>query len=354
MTAPKSHLLRLVLLLMIMAMAPACGAAIPQSPPPSNPPAEAGPTSTSIGPRRPTHDGPLVGVFRQTSQDRVEGFETWYGNDVDLVIDYASDLTWDQIANPDYLLEEWQGSPYRLVYGVPMLPAEEAGTFAAGAAGAYDEYFHQLAVRLVETGQADAILRIGLEFNVHGSRWAVASPEEYVSFWRRIVTVMRSVPGQQFLMDWNPGNGSQAGDGPAYYPGDDVVDIVSVDTYDLTGGSGAYPYPKKCDDACRRERQDKAWKDEVFGSARGLKFWSDFARQHNKPMSLPEWGLWNRPDGTGGGENPSFIRRMHKFIMDPANNVMYHAYFDFNGEQGEHSLMETFHESGDLYRRLFR
>lgn len=349
--------LRLTVLMALIWMLLATGCGInPNKTPAGDPrPAETLPTpaTPTVGPRQTAHSGPLMGVFRNTSVDRVREFEAWLGSPVDLVVDYASAQNWDQIANPNYLLEEWQDQPYRLVYAVPMLPSEEPATFAEGAAGAYDGYFRELAQRMVASGHGDSILRIGLEFNVSGSPYAGASPGEYIAFWRRIVAAMRDVPGQSFLMDWNPGNGSQAGDGPAYYPGNDVVDVVGVDVYDLTGRSRAYPYPPNCDQNCRQARQDLAWNKEVYGSARGLKFWSGFAREHGKPMSLPEWGLWNRPDGTGGGENPSFIRRMHEFINDPANNVMYHAYFEFNGEQGQHSLMETFQDGGAIFRERF-
>ena len=52
----------------------------------------------------------------------------------------------------------------------------------------------------------------------------------------------------------------------------------------------------------------------------------DFAAAHGKPMAFPEWGLLVRSDGHGGGDNPYFIQKMHDFFMDPANNVVFHAY----------------------------
>jgi len=45
-----------------------------------------------------------------------------------------------------------------------------------------------------------------------------------------------------------------------------------------------------------------------FSGYYGLDYWSSFARQHNKPLALVEWGVWNRGDGHGGGDNPSFIQ----------------------------------------------
>lgn len=67
--------------------------------------------------------------------------------------------------------------------------------------------------------------------------------------------------------------------------------------------------------------------------------WAIFARTVGRPMSLPEWGLWQRPDGHGGGDNAYFIQQMMDFIADPQNNVAYHAYFEFDvGAGGTHEL----------------
>jgi hypothetical protein len=52
-------------------------------------------------------------------------------------------------------------------------------------------------------------------------------------------------------------------------------------------------------------------------------------------MAFPEWGVIIRSDGHGGGDNPHFIQRMHEFIMDPRNNVVFHTYFDVSS-RGTH------------------
>ena len=71
-------------------------------------------------------------------------------------------------------------------------------------------------------------------------------------------------------------------------------------------------------------------------SPRGLAFWTKFAKAHKKPLAIPEWGLNRRSDGHGGGDNPYFIERMHAFITDPANNVLFHCYFDVNVADENH------------------
>ncbi len=44
-------------------------------------------------------------------------------------------------------------------------------------------------------------------------------------------------------------------------------------------------------------------------------FWTDFAKQHDKPVSLPEWGMWDLyADSSGGKDNPQFVEYMYDFI----------------------------------------
>ncbi len=249
-------------------------------------------------------------------------------------------------------MDEWAGKPYRLVLGVAMLPEEEEASLEEGATGAYDEYYVGLAELLVDSGLEDTIIRLGWEFNIGGFPWTPDEAEVFNAYWRSVVEAMRSVPGQELEFDWNVNNGPNPVDGSLYFPGAEWVDYVGVDVYDVS--SRSYPYPDDCTQECRQQRQDEAWAGTIYGHERGLQFWSDFARDQGLPMSLPEWGLWDRPDDIGGGNNPSFIRRMHAFIHDEQNNVAYQAYFEFDSDEtGQHSLEFAFPESGEVFRELF-
>jgi hypothetical protein len=153
---------------------------------------------------------------------------------------------------------------------------------------------------------------------------------------------------------------NKAGYLDAVWPGDAYVDVVGVDIYDQSWARNTYPYPSACDAACRLARQQAAWTSQVWflDTVRG------FAAAHGKPMAIPEWSVAIRPDGHGGGDNAFFIRRMHEFIHDPANNVAFHAYFnvsagDVDGRltdavRGDHPGGATrFPESAALFRQLF-
>ena len=295
-----------------------------------------------------------VGVFVGTDPSAVTAYEAWLGRDVDLVVDFSSRQTWAEISAPAEMIAAWKGRPYRQVYSVGLLPeGDPSATIDRGAAGEYDVHYRELAAGLVAAGQSNATIRLGWEFNLDGSRWQTDDPEAFITYWRRVVAAMRAQPGQNFRFDWNPNNGKAKYDAVNYYPGDDVVDYVGVDAYDVAYTTKTYPYPKNCDRSCRLERQKNAWHQSILGGSRGLRFWSRFAAGHGKPLTLPEWGLWEREDGHGGGENAYYLQQMAAFIADPQNSVAYQSYFEFDGPDGKHRLMVDYPASGDVFRSLF-
>src|SRR5262249_9042174 len=52
-----------------------------------------------------------------------------------------------------------------------------------------------------------------------------------------------------------------------------------------------------------------------------------FANQHNKPLSIPEWGLVPRHTShPGGGDNPAFVRGIASIVHH--HRVAYVGYFN--------------------------
>lgn len=305
-----------------------------------------------IDPRTGADSKVKLGIFVGTNEAKVRTFGKWLGREPDYVIDFSSRSTWAEIANPAYMINHWQGSDYRMVYSVALLPAKGSSSIKAGARGEYDEHFRALARLLVAGGQEDAILRLGWEFNLKGWKWSSDNPKDFISYWRHIVTAMRSVPGEKLRFDWNPNIGETPYEAHLYYPGGKYVDYVGVDVYDVSWQKDTYPYPGDCDARCRLFRQEAVW-ERLYDGHYGLRYWADFARSKGKPMSVPEWGLWRRTDGRGGGDNPYFIKQMHAFIDDPANRVAYHGYLQVDVEDGEHKL-NTLKAAGRTYRKLFK
>lgn len=295
-----------------------------------------------------------LGVFVGTSASDVKSFGSWLGNQPVYAVDFSTRQTWSEIADPAYMIDKWRGSGYRMVYGVAMVPGDKTGTMEAGAKGSYDKYYKTLAQKLVQGGQGNAILRVGWEFNLLTSRWGTDNPATFIAYWRHIVNTMRSVPGtSKMQFDWNPNIGVTEYDASQYYPGAKYVDYIGLDAYDVSWIPDTYPYgtASSCNQECRQGRNEVVWQQLLNGTG-GLAYWSDFARTKGKPISLPEWGLWDRTDGHGGGDDPYFIQQMWKFIDDPSNHVAYEAYFNLDSG-GTHELTKL-KKSGPVFKKLFK
>lgn len=271
---------------------------------------------------------------------RIAGFERWLGRPIDRVVDFLARDSWQKMVDSTRWISGcWRGAPYALALSVPMLPNGKDNTLRAGADGAYDRYFQEIARILVADGHAGAVIRLGWEFNGGWYPWAAKKdPKAWVAFWQRIVTTMRGVPGAAFKFDWNPTLGWQQVPSDQVWPGDGYVDIIGLDVYNQTWDKGV-------------KTPEQRW-DDLMNQSFGLKWHADFARKHGKPMSFAEWGTGTRPDGHGGGDDPLFVKNMAAWIR--AHPVLYQGYWDypapdFNAEVSRGKLPE----SGAELRRQF-
>ncbi|MEU1124397.1 glycosyl hydrolase [Streptomyces sp. NPDC005899] len=204
---------------------------------------------------------------------------------------------WENIEGRPGFLASWstwrRGAEDRMfVLNTPMLERNEEHLpdvevrrlLNAGAAGEFDEHFRRLAERLVALGVPDTVLVLGWEMN--GTTYTHRcgpDPVAWKAYWKRIVTTMRSVPGQKFRFDFAPSRGRDAVPWTECYPGDEVVDIIGMDSYDQPPARTF---------------------DEQVTEPYGLQKQVDFAAEHGKPLSFPEWGLFRN------GDNPEYMRRM--------------------------------------------
>ena len=226
-------------------------------------------------------------------------------------------MTWNSLLeNSAWSMNCWKsGGIQHITYSVPMLPADGSATLAQGAAGRFDDVFRNFAARLVERGYPNAVVRIGWEFNGEWYPWAASKdPQNWIAYWRRIVTVMRAVPGSQFKFDWCPGNGWTTFLAENAYPGDAYVDIIGLDAYNQSWNPNV-------------TTPEQRWNEQV-NQRHGLKWHASFAAAHGKPMSFPEWGTGRRSDGHGAGDDPMFIEQMAEWIA--THNVAYHNYWDYS------------------------
>jgi len=273
----------------------------------------------------PSHDatmrqgsGRSFGVYQGNGCDgvkRLGSYVSWLGRDPDFVLDFFASDSWQSMqGDASWTVKCWAKQQRKVVFSVPMLINSKEVSLADGAAGKYDDQFTQLAQLLVANGYGDAIIRLGWEFNGGWYPWAAKKdPENWVKYWQRIVTTMRNVKGSAFRFDWCSAQGYLQIPADKVYPGDDYVDIIGRDTYNQTWASNA-------------NTPEQRWND-LLTQPYGLNWLAEFARKHNKPISIPEWATGTRPDGHGGGDDGFFIERMAQW-MDQ-NNVIYHSYWDY-------------------------
>lgn len=286
--------------------------------------------------------GPLarfpLGVFRGSDPAAVDEYEQWLGAKVEYVLDYTGrGPDWRKISDPSWVAGLWSGTDRQLVLSMAMLPSEDY-SLKAGAKGDYDQYWRSFAEVMVAQGQADAVLRIGWEFNGPFFPWAASGKEDhFAEYWRRIVDTVRSVPGSAFTFDWCTLSGFDGADVERAYPGDDYVDYIGADVFDVThvGNSPQLRW---------QDKRDKPY---------GLVWQVEFAAQHDKPLTYPEWGLASRlRDDLGGGDNVYFTKAMIAWMQ--RHPPAYAIYFEYLSSVSEHRLMDgQFPKSAEAFRAFF-
>nr|WP_241518676.1 glycosyl hydrolase [Streptomyces sp. CB03238] len=246
---------------------------------------------------------------------RMAGLRKWLGGtDLRVGHTYLPGDVWTNIEGRPGFLEHWaqwrQARKDRLfVLNVPMLERNESHLpdpvvrqlLRLGADGRFDRHFRALGERLVRLDVPDTVIVLGWEMNgITYSHRCGPDPEAWKAYWKRIVTAMRAVPGQRFRFDFAPNRGRDAIPWTACYPGDDVVDIIGMDSYDQPSGQTF---------------------DQQVNEPYGLRQHVEFAAAHGKPISYPEWGLFRN------GDNPEYMRRMLEWI--DRHKPLYHTITDY-------------------------
>jgi hypothetical protein len=290
---------------------------------------------------------PVFGAYLGTGAKataRLNDWQSWSGVPAPYGIDFLPADTWQTITGPAWLLQPWRDSGRRLVLSVPMLPmpprpvADDPPTLEQCAAGDDDARWRTLADNLVGWRLADTIVRPGWEFNGGWYAWAARGHEQaFAGCFRRLVTAMRSVPGQRFRFVWNPTVGTQEFPAERAWPGSSYVDVIGVDVYDASWQPGTYPVPAAATGAQHGARAAAVWR-ELDAGDHGLRFWVSFAARYGIGLALPEWGLVWRADGHGGGDDPDFIEHVVAFFDRAANRVEFALYFDADSASARHRI----------------
>ena len=273
-------------------------------------------------------------VYPANSQKLLATFSAATGAQINCVVLFNNDkptwkdwenVWWSHPPKPDFDWLRWKTAvPGRqIVITQSMVPKSAPSDWRVlGAEGAYDHYATQLAENLVSAGLGDSIIRLGAEANADDPQSTIGTdPSQYgdwAEYWANIVRAMRAVPGAHFLFDWTVNQYYRPIPFDQWYPGNDVVDIIGIDAYD-SGITDSSLTP------------DERWQ-KLSNEPDGLNALAAFAAAHNKPMSIPEWGLMQVGPKGGAGDDPTYVKGLASFIA--THPVVYNSYFYQPAETG--------------------
>jgi VCBS repeat-containing protein len=263
---------------------------------------------------------PAFGVRAETAES-LAAFEALMGSPAQGVLGFADD------ANPEHSLARVRADAPTFAamekpvnWAIPL--AWEGISMADVASGAYDSTFVAMAEAIAENQTEDVspllYVRLGWEAT-NSYPWKVHSGpdnaldeslvEDYIDAFQHVATIFRSVD-DRFQIEWNQNYSNQDANGVYYdlaelYPGDEFVDVVGVDAYNVARFSG-------------QDDPASAW-DYKLNAPYGLAWFSDFAADHGKPLALTEWGV----DSDNFG---SYVDNLAEFVR--TNNVIYANYWN--------------------------
>lgn len=283
--------------------------------------------------------GALSGLtWNSGAFSKVDQLAAFRGRPVDLYGSFINHATWSTMLGFPYntSFPSYCQKPVWISLGYPLIPKNYGGMtptkwtqLATPGNALYDDYFAkhlQIAQNLGAVMRSSkrrcrgVIVRVGWEFN--GSQaWKLTdytkSPE-YREVFRHLVAILRAnVP--DILIDWNPLRKGTQRKLPIenIYPGNDVVDIVSICHYDRLPSFNSQAI---WDEQYVRLDGPNPW---------GIGTWLDFAKRNGKKLAVPEWGLANGMKyADQSKDNPLYMQLMFNFFKQNAQDIAYESYFN--------------------------
>jgi hypothetical protein len=275
-------------------------------------------------------------------ESKVAGYESWLGHSLPLVEVFGARDSESVLQCPSFALDPETANKQNVIINWAFFNSSNKSneTWAAAAHGSdatgtpgvsYDQRYKAFGQCLVSHGQSNAIIRVAQEFN-NGSGGMPPVPSNdpttianFKSAFQTFVNNMRSITGGHFTFDYNPSIDPASPTDLTYaYPGDKYVDVIGLDSYDA-----AVPWGQNA-----TSPQDQ-WNRRLNGynGGKGIAFYNNFAKAHNKPISFPEWGLGWFYSNNGKAQTPAddayFIQQMYNFMS--TNNVLYESFWeDYN------------------------
>lgn len=275
-------------------------------------------------------------------------FAKWRGSPVSIA------GTWND-ANKEVQEQQWTVSGVYGSWGSALDLAVGAfwdGSWSDAAGGASDDSWHKAmqSIARARSGKPGQVyVRLAHEMNGSWYKWKV-TPNDSSSFkeaWRRFVDIARTeLPSVKIVFGANNGTSGGNASIPDIWPGDDVVDVVGVDFYDM--------WPSYTDEAIWTSQYMAT---DAGNSPRGIGAWLAFAKQHGKPLAFPEWGInWAEDASTGPQDNPLFIQKMNDFFRanagTGAGQVLYEIYYNINDVKAQLHPVASNPKSADRYASL--
>ena len=282
------------------------------------------------------------------SGERADAFGDWRETPSDAGVTFPATKTWQQIHDSTWHIDTYDGFEGVLAYGLPMLPADDGGSFRSIVRGEHDWVYRKVAQDLVDRGRGRSIVRVGWEANGDWFPWNTRADQaaDYIAAYRHIVGVLRSV-APQLVIDFDVACGTPMRGQTdrmdtlnLLYPGDDVVDLIGCDTYDW------YHTTSKDPAGWELTQRPK--------NAVGIADVAEFARTHGKGLTFPEWGLASEAEG-GAADNPYFIERMRGFFRANADILVMENYFNEPATTLANSIWDPvlMPDASETYRRLW-
>ena len=269
-------------------------------------------------------------------------FEGYRGRRADCITCWGARRSWNEAVQvPSGIM---RSTSARISLGFAVLPethsaVKSAGNWRLAARGSFDGYYTQFARNLAATGRRDTIVRIGWETNRKFPWYGGADPQGFKDTFKRVADIIRK-HNPAVKTEWcNVKKGSQSGSVLSMYPGDDAVDIISVDHYDGWPALNTESIWNQMYNATHR------------GGPWGIGSWLAFAKSRGKKFACPEWGIMIG-NGPGTKDNPLYIEKMYEFFSRNRSSIAYENYFN---QRRPHQLTPSNANprSSAMYRKLW-
>ena len=263
------------------------------------------------------------------------------GVDQQIIGTWMARNTWEGMGRADWLYANPDFTGYVAAHperaadvGVPLVPHDSGqplnDLLDEAASGARDGVYVALGASLARTGPATVHARLWWEMNMRPAPADQIDCGRFRAAWARAVPIIRAGftiaarPGQRLRIVFCPI--SDGADWAAFWPGDDVVDVVALDAYGSVWSATA-PTPT----ALLATLNGYLGRLAAFGAA------------HGKPVALAEWANCAPGTGTaattrGLGDFPAYIDAV--FDWAQTTRAAYLCYYNIPDGTGQ-TLAQT-------------